>query len=58
MFSNREVVARMIRHGVPDAAAGIDLLRTQLAAFWASACASLSHPRLGSLGILPDGSPG
>ncbi len=34
MFNNREAVARMIRHGIPDATTGINLLRTQLASFW------------------------
>jgi moderate conductance mechanosensitive channel len=34
MFDNREAVARMICRGSPDAATGINLLRTQLASFW------------------------
>lgn len=34
LFSNREAVAHIICHGPPDRAAGINLFRAQLAAFW------------------------
>ena len=34
VLSNREAVARIISHGTGDRSAGVNLLRSQLAAFW------------------------